>query len=82
MEIAENVGEGVVSVLGLDDSHFQDVLDGMTEEEMNRAIAVHAERQEEYRQAGLLPRNDENESPDIENANAKPVISISRSENE
>ena len=48
------MGEGVVSVLGLDDSRFQDVLDNMTEEERQHAEAVNAERQQEYRDAGLL----------------------------
>lgn len=44
----ERVGETVVSVLGLDDSHFQDVIDGMTEEEMERARQVQAEREAEF----------------------------------
>jgi hypothetical protein len=41
--------------IGLDDSHFQDVLDGMSEEELARAQQVNAERTEEYRRAGILP---------------------------
>lgn len=44
----ERVGETVVSVLGLDDSRYQDVLDGMTEDEMRRARAVQAEREAEF----------------------------------
>lgn len=53
-ETVDYVGEGVVSVLGLDDSRFQDVIDNMTEEEREHAEAVHAERQQEYRDAGIL----------------------------
>jgi hypothetical protein len=41
--------------IGLDDSHFQDVLDSMSEEELARAQQVNAERTEEYRRAGILP---------------------------
>ncbi len=48
------VGEGVASVIGLDDSRFQDVLDNMTEEEMAAAEAVNKEREQEYRDHGLL----------------------------
>lgn len=46
----ERIGESVVSVLGLDDSRFQDVLDGMTEDQREEAEAIHAERSREYEQ--------------------------------
>ena len=46
----EWVGEGVVSVLGLDNSRFQDVLDGMTEEEMEIARAVQRQREQEEKE--------------------------------
>lgn len=45
----EKVGEAVVSVLGLDDSRYQDVLETMTPREMQAAERVHMEREEEYR---------------------------------
>lgn len=54
----EWVGEGVVSLLGLDESRFQDVLDGMDEDEMAAARAVNAKRQEEYRQMGIITEPD------------------------
>lgn len=44
----EYVGETVVSVLGLDDSHYQEMLDNMTEREMEVAQQVHEEREKEY----------------------------------
>lgn len=44
----ERVGEAVVSVLGLDESRYQDVLDNMTEEEMDQARRVQEEREAEY----------------------------------
>lgn len=44
----ERVGEAVVSVLGLDESRYQDVLDYMTEEEMDQARRVQEEREAEY----------------------------------
>lgn len=44
----ERIGETVVDVLGLDESRYQDVLDTMTEEEMQRAKEVQAEREAEY----------------------------------
>ena len=44
----EQVGEAFVAVLGLDDSRYQDVLDGMSEEEMTIAVAINKEREEEY----------------------------------
>mmetsp|Transcript_124432 Transcript_124432/g.244051 ORF Transcript_124432/g.244051 Transcript_124432/m.244051 type:complete len:216 (+) Transcript_124432:112-759(+) len=59
LDIAERVGEGVVSFLGLDDSHFQDVLDNMTEEEIAAAVEVNNQRNDEYRRAGLLPPQSE-----------------------
>mmetsp|Transcript_14551 Transcript_14551/g.21922 ORF Transcript_14551/g.21922 Transcript_14551/m.21922 type:complete len:160 (+) Transcript_14551:160-639(+) len=40
----EYVGEIVVSVFGLDDSKFQDVMDGMTEEDWEYARQVEKER--------------------------------------
>jgi hypothetical protein len=43
----------------LDDSHFQDVLDNMTEEEIQAAVEVNNQRNAEYRQAGLLPPQSE-----------------------
>lgn len=43
-----------MDILGIDDSRFQDVLDGMTEEEMERAVAVNAQREREYREAGII----------------------------
>jgi hypothetical protein len=46
----ERVGEGVVALLGLDDSLYQDVLDNMTDRELDNAAAVHRERQQEYEQ--------------------------------
>lgn len=45
----EWVGETVVSVLGLDDSRYQDILDNMTPREMQIAENIHAQREEEYR---------------------------------
>lgn len=42
------MGEAVVSVLGLDESRYQDVLDNMTEEEMDQARRVQEEREAEY----------------------------------
>eukprot|EP00601_Ochromonadales_sp_CCMP2298_P010871 CAMPEP_0173247406 /NCGR_PEP_ID=MMETSP1142-20121109/17879_1 /TAXON_ID=483371 /ORGANISM="non described non described, Strain CCMP2298" /LENGTH=128 /DNA_ID=CAMNT_0014179785 /DNA_START=104 /DNA_END=487 /DNA_ORIENTATION=+ len=59
MDAAEAVGETVVSVLGLDDSYFQDVLDDMSPDEMAAAQAVHLQRTAEYRAAGMLPPEDE-----------------------
>lgn len=44
----EYVGEAVVSILGLDDSHYQEMLDNMTEREMEIAREVHEEREKEY----------------------------------
>lgn len=35
-------------VIGLDDSAYQDVLDNMTEDEMNRARQVQLEREQEF----------------------------------
>ena len=49
----------VISYVGLDDSHFQEVLDSMTEEEIQVAVAVNNQRNEEYRLAGLLPPESE-----------------------
>mmetsp|Transcript_7669 Transcript_7669/g.10589 ORF Transcript_7669/g.10589 Transcript_7669/m.10589 type:complete len:197 (-) Transcript_7669:116-706(-) len=49
LQIMESVGEVVISILGLEDSRFQDVLDGMTEEEMERAEQINQQREEEYR---------------------------------
>jgi hypothetical protein len=46
--VLERVGETVVSVLGIDDSRYQDILDTMTEDELARARAVQAEREAEY----------------------------------
>lgn len=46
--VLERVGETVVSVLGIDDSRYQDMLDTMTEDELARARAVQAEREAEY----------------------------------
>mmetsp|Transcript_3186 Transcript_3186/g.4978 ORF Transcript_3186/g.4978 Transcript_3186/m.4978 type:complete len:235 (+) Transcript_3186:74-778(+) len=62
LDIAEYIGEGVVSVLGIDDSMFQDVLDEMSEEEMAAAVAVNAQREEEYRRAGMLPLPGDNDN--------------------
>jgi hypothetical protein len=45
---AERIGEALVSVIGIDESRFQDVLDNMTEEEMQRAREVQAKREAEY----------------------------------
>jgi len=44
----ETVGEAVASVIGLDDSKFQDVLDGMTEDEMKLAEEINLHREQEY----------------------------------
>lgn len=60
----EYVGEAVVSVLGLDDSRYQDVLDNMTEEEMEHARQVHEEREREYAE---YQRQLELNRPSIEN---------------
>lgn len=46
----EYIGEGVADVLGLDDSHFQYVLDGMDEEDWEIAIAVANKRKREQQQ--------------------------------
>jgi hypothetical protein len=45
----EYVGETFVSILGLDDSKFQDVLDGMSAEEMKIAEDINETREQEYR---------------------------------
>lgn len=45
----------ILCLVGLDESHFQEVLDNMTEEEMAAAVEVNNRRTEEYRQAGILP---------------------------
>jgi hypothetical protein len=50
----DRVGEAVVSVIGIDDSMFQDVLDNMTDEQMEAAIALNEEREKEYRDAGII----------------------------
>ncbi len=42
------VGETIVSVLGLEESMYQDVLDNMNEEEMRAAEKVNAERSAEH----------------------------------
>ena len=47
--MVEYIGETVIEILGLDDSMYQDVLDNMTEEEMEYACEVNREREEEYR---------------------------------
>ena len=49
----------IITYVGLDDSHFQEVLDSMTEEEIQVAVAVNNQRNEEYRLAGLLPPESE-----------------------
>lgn len=46
----EFVGECVASAIGLDESRFQEQLDGMTEEEWNYALKVQEQREEEERQ--------------------------------
>ena len=63
----EYVGEGVVSFLGLDDSRYQDVLDNMTEEEMNTARQVHEEREAENRLLQLTQQSQQ-ETEDLEQA--------------
>eukprot|EP01039_Chlorochromonas_danica_P005194 gene5192-5719_t len=49
LEGVERVGEAIVSVLGLDDSRYQDILDNMTPREQQEAERVHLQREEEYR---------------------------------
>ena len=53
LDVIEYIGETVVSILGLEDSMYQDVLDMMTPEEMARAVAVDTQRREEYRLLAL-----------------------------
>eukprot|EP01034_Spumella_vulgaris_P028995 gene28995-35962_t len=53
----DRVGEAVASVIGVDDSMFQDVIDNMTDEQMEAAIAVNEEREKEYRDAGIIHDN-------------------------
>ena len=64
----ETVGEGVVSVLGLDDSHYQDVLDGMTEEEMEVAERINREREEEYMIYKAKKEHEQAHAMDVESA--------------
>ena len=49
----------IITYVGLDESHFQEVLDSMTEEEIQVAVAINNQRNEEYRLAGLLPPESE-----------------------
>jgi hypothetical protein len=46
----ERIGEVVAGVLGLEDSKFQYVIDGMTEEDWKEAIEVNKLREEENAQ--------------------------------
>lgn len=49
----EIVGETVASILGIDDSKYQDIIDGMTPEEWEAALAVQAIREREYEELML-----------------------------
>jgi hypothetical protein len=44
ISVCERIGESVASVLGLDDSHFQEYVDTMTPEEMAEAEAILQQR--------------------------------------
>lgn len=46
----ERIGEVVSGILGLEESRFQYVIDGMTEEDWKRAMEVNAERENELAQ--------------------------------
>jgi hypothetical protein len=70
LESVEKVGEVVVSILGLDDSRYQDVLDGMTPREMQEAERVNAQREEEYRLLSL------NQQPGLAE-NAQKAVNLS-----
>ena len=71
----EYVGEGVVSVLGLDDSRYQDVLDNMTEDEMARAQQVNAEREVESRlRQMMLEAQEEGKTADVEQDGASMTV--------
>jgi len=45
----ETVGAVVSNLMGLEDSLFQDIVDEMDPEDYARAMAVHREREEQYR---------------------------------
>ena len=45
--VCEHIGESVASVLGLDESMFQEILDNMSPEELRQAEEVDRERREE-----------------------------------
>lgn len=55
-------------MLGLDESHFQDVLDGMTEEEMEVAERINREREEEYMIYKAKKENEQTHAVDVESA--------------
>ncbi len=67
-DTVEAIGEGVVSVLGLDDSRYQDVLDGMTEEEMEIAERINREREQEYMIHKAKLENERTHAVDVESA--------------
>lgn len=73
----EYIGEGVVSVLGLDESRYQDVLDNMTETELQHAQQVHEEREAENRlhQLTLEARRD-TIGGDVESASVVEVVPV------
>jgi hypothetical protein len=45
--VCERIGESIASVLGLDDSHFQEYIDQMTPEQLQQALDVHQQREQE-----------------------------------
>jgi hypothetical protein len=67
-------------MLGLDESHFQEIIDGMSEEEKAEALRVHREREEEYKrffeQNPNHPKNPANYPYDLaDEYNEGPVLS-------
>lgn len=50
----EMIGEVLVSLLGLDQSRYQYVIDGMTAEDWERAREVQKRREEEYARVSLI----------------------------
>jgi hypothetical protein len=58
LQVMESIGEVVANLLGLNESKFQYVIDGMTEEEWEVARQVQAER---LREEGVS-------APDVETA--------------
>ena len=46
----ETIGEHIVTFIGIDQSHFQDVLDSMTPEELAHAQRINEERERENKE--------------------------------